>query len=110
MTIALTGTETEAVSREMPEFILGRLEEMPITPAADIGRSTWWSRGATRRPPRGSSVSTMARAGARRPQGFSEQAITAANQELEESAEEYAPFASLGIPEEPREGATFRCK
>ena len=42
----------------------------------------------------------------RRPQGFSEQAITAAKQELEESAEEYAALASLGIPEEPPEGAT----
>ena len=42
----------------------------------------------------------------RRPQGLSEQAITAAKQELEESAEEYAAFACLGIPEEPPEGAT----
>ena len=42
----------------------------------------------------------------RRPEGYSEQAITAAKQELEESAEEYAAFASLGIPEEPPEGDT----
>ena len=42
----------------------------------------------------------------RRPEGYSEQAITAAKQELEESAEAYAAFASLGIPEEPPEGDT----
>ncbi len=41
----------------------------------------------------------------RRPQGFSEQAIAAAQQELEESADEYASLASLGIPDEPPEGA-----
>ena len=40
----------------------------------------------------------------RRPQGFSEQAIAAAKQELEESADEYAALASLGILEEPAEG------
>ena len=33
-----TGTETETVSREMPEFILEPLEEAPTTPAADVGR------------------------------------------------------------------------
>ena len=42
----------------------------------------------------------------RRPQGFSEQAIAAAKQELEESADEYAALASLGILEEPAEGST----
>ena len=42
----------------------------------------------------------------RRPQGLSEQAIAAAKQELEESADEYAALASLGILEEPAEGST----
>ena len=42
----------------------------------------------------------------RRPQGLSEQAIAAVKQELEESADEYAALASLGILEEPAEGAT----
>ena len=42
----------------------------------------------------------------RRPQGLSEQAIAAAKQELEESADEYAALASLGILEDPPEGAT----
>ena len=41
----------------------------------------------------------------RRPQGLSEQAIAAAKQELEESADEYAALASLGILDEPPEGA-----
>ena len=39
-----------------------------------------------------------------RPQGLSEQAIAAAKQELEESADEYAELASLGISYEPPEG------
>ena len=42
----------------------------------------------------------------RRPQGLSEQAIAAAKQELEESADEYAALASLGILEDPPEGST----
>ena len=42
----------------------------------------------------------------RRPQGLSEQAIAAAKQELEESADEYAALASLGVLEEPAEGST----
>ena len=42
----------------------------------------------------------------RRPQGLSEQAIAAAKHELEESDDEYAALASLGILEEPPEGAT----
>ena len=42
----------------------------------------------------------------RRTRRLSEQELEAAKQELEESAEEYAAFASLGIPEEPPEGAT----
>ena len=41
----------------------------------------------------------------RRTHRLSEQELEAAKQELEESAEEYAAFASLGIPEEPPEGA-----
>ena len=41
----------------------------------------------------------------RRPQGLSEQAIAAANQELEESTDEYAALSSLGILDEPPEGA-----
>ncbi len=41
----------------------------------------------------------------RRPQGLSEQATQAAKEELEESADEYAALASLGILEEPPEGA-----
>ena len=40
----------------------------------------------------------------RRPQGLSKEAIAAAKQELEESADEYAALASLGILEEPAEG------
>ena len=42
----------------------------------------------------------------RRPQGLSEQAVAAAKQELQESADEYAALASLGILEEPAEGST----
>ena len=42
----------------------------------------------------------------RRPQGLSEQAVAAAKQELQESADEYAVLASLGILEEPPEGST----
>ena len=41
----------------------------------------------------------------RRPQGLTEQEIAAAKQELEESAEEYAALASLGILDDPPEGA-----
>ena len=41
----------------------------------------------------------------RRPQGLSERAIAAAKQELEGSADEYAALASLGIMDEPPEGA-----
>ena len=41
----------------------------------------------------------------RRPQGLSEQAIAAAKQELEESADEYAALASLGILYELPEGS-----
>jgi hypothetical protein len=41
----------------------------------------------------------------RRTRRLSEQELEAAKQELEESAEEYAAFASLGIPEGPPEGA-----
>ena len=33
-----TGTETETIPRETPEFILEPLEEAPTTPAADVGR------------------------------------------------------------------------
>ena len=40
----------------------------------------------------------------RRPQGLSDQAIAAARQELEESADEDAALASLGILEESAEG------
>ena len=40
----------------------------------------------------------------KRPQGLSEQAIAAAKHELEESADEYAELASLGISYEPPEG------
>ena len=40
----------------------------------------------------------------KRPQGLSEQAIAAAKQELEESADEYVELASLGISYEPPEG------
>ena len=41
----------------------------------------------------------------RRPQGLSEQAVAAAKQELEESADEYAALASLGILYELPEGS-----
>ena len=40
------------------------------------------------------------------PEGYSEQRLEAANQELEEHADEYAALASLGILEEPAEGTT----
>ena len=42
----------------------------------------------------------------RRPEGYSEQELEDAKQELEEHADEYAALASLGILEEPAEGAT----
>ena len=42
----------------------------------------------------------------RSPRGLGEQATQAAEQELEESANEYAALASLGILEEPPEGTT----
>ena len=41
----------------------------------------------------------------RRQQGLTEQEIAAAEQELEEFAEEYAALASLGLLDEPPEGA-----
>ena len=41
----------------------------------------------------------------RRPQTLSEQELEAAKQELEEHADEYAALASLGVLEEPPEGA-----
>ena len=44
----------------------------------------------------------------RRPQGLSEQAIAAAKLELEESADEYAAMASLGILDEPPEGTKLK--
>ena len=56
-----TGTETETVSKGLPDLILEPLEEAPTAPAADVGRSTWWTRRARRWRPRGS---TRARAGA----------------------------------------------
>ena len=55
------GTETEAVSKGLPDLILEPLEEALTAPPADVGRSTWWTRRARRWRPRGSS---RARAGA----------------------------------------------